>query len=601
LPLIDELKRRNVFKVGVAYVAAAWLLLQLTEVLVGLLRLPENAGKYVILLLVIGFPVALFCAWAFELTPEGIKKEKDVNRSQSITRQTGRKLDFMIIGVMAVALAYFAYDKLVLSTARDAAFVEATTQAMTEQTVTESTSAQVDKSIAVLPFINLSDDAGNEYFSEGLSEELLNLLVKIPEMRVAARTSSFSYKGTNTKIAQIGEELNVGHVLEGSVRKSGNQIRITAQLIKTDDGFHLWSQTYDRTLENIFQIQDEIAAAVVEALKVTLLGTIPASRKTSPEVYSLYLQGRYLINRRVEENLEQAVLAFEQALDIDPDFAPAWVGISWVYELQLRTRLPEYEKNYALARNATERALAIDDKLATAWAQLAFLKKKYEWDWEGAKVAVDKAMQLEPNNADVLGSSASLASSLGQLDKSIDLFERSVALDPLALAGLIALGNRYRAGGRYDDALEKYHQVQALNPEYPWVHLGIALTNLLQGNPERALNHLRKASPDSPGYHSIKAAVLVALGEEIEAQAVAKEFLKESAQETPLEMAIFFANQGDNDEAFKWLEEALEQRSRGLSQILWNNALARLDNDPRYPIFLEKLGLREYWNTMSRN
>jgi TolB-like protein/Tfp pilus assembly protein PilF len=600
LPLIDELKRRNVFKVGIAYVAAAWLLLQLTEVLVGLLRLPENAGKYVILLLVIGFPVALFFAWAFELTPDGIKKEKDVNRSQSITTQTGRKLDFMIIGVMAVALAYFAYDKLVLSTARDAAFVEATTQAMTEQTVTESTSAQVDKSIAVLPFINMSDDAGNEYFSEGLSEELLNLLVKIPEMRVAARTSSFSYKGTNTKIAQIGEELNVGHVLEGSVRKSGNQIRITAQLIKTDDGFHLWSQTYDRKLENVFQIQDEIAAAVVEALKVTLLGTIPASRKTSPEVYSLYLQGRYLIDRRVGENLEQAALAFEQALDIDPNFAPAWVGISWAYELQLRTRLPEYGKNYALARNATERALAIDDKLATAWAQLAFLKKKYEWDWEGAKFAVDKAMQLEPNNADVLGSSASLASSLGQLDKSIDLFERSVAFDPLGLASLIALANRYRAGGRYDDALEKYHQVLALNPEYPWVHLGITLTNLLQGNPERALTHLRKASPDSPGYHSIKAAVLVALGEEIEAQAVAKEFLEESAQEAPLEMAIFFANQGDNDEAFKWLEEALEQRSRGLSQILWNDALYPLENDPRYPVFLEKLGLREYWKAMPR-
>ncbi|MFB3077740.1 MAG: tetratricopeptide repeat protein, partial [Lysobacterales bacterium] len=572
------------------------------DTLVPALHLPDWFHSGVAFLLILGFPVAIIFAWAFELTPEGLKKEKDVDRSESITHITSRKLDFVVIGLLVVALGYFAYDKFVLDPKRDTVMLESAARPSTEIVAqleqAETPPEAAYQSIAVLSFVNMSDDASNEYFSEGLSEELLNLLVKIPELRVAARTSSFSYKGTGTKIAQIGQELNVTHVLEGSVRKSGNQIRITAQLVKADDGFHLWSQSYDRTLDNIFQIQDEIAAAVVDGLKITLLGAIPESRNTDPEVYSLYLQGKYFNNLRGEENLEKAVLAFKQALAIDPDYAPAWVGISWAYELQTRFRFETQAQGVALAREAAERALAIDDNMALAWSTIAFLKKTYEWDWQGAKAAIDKALQLEPNNADVIGAAASLASTLGQLAKSIELFERTVALDPLGLAGLIALGNRYSAGGRYDEALEKYNQVLALNPEYPRVRLYIVRNYLRQGNPERALAEIDKLSVNLEYRQSIKATVLFTLGEEMESQAITNEILETSAEEYPLQMAIIYAWRGENDSAFEWLEAAFEQRDGRLHNILWIDALARLESDPRYPVFLDKLGLLEAWKAM---
>ncbi len=287
--LVSELRRRNVFRVGVAYVIVAWLLLQVADVILPTFRTPEWVMQAFTFLLMLGFPMALFFAWAFELTPEGLKKEKNVDRSRSITHVTGRKLDFVIIGLLVVALGYFGYDKFVLDPDRDAVEIKAAVQVAQEQVANTVERQDSAKTIAVLPFVNMSDDASNEYFSDGLSEELLNLLAKVPELRVAARTSSFSFKDQNLEIPVIAARLNVAHVLEGSVRKAGNQIRITAQLNKADDGFHLWSETYDRELKSVFAIQDEIAAAVVDALKITLLGEKPNVTETNPEAYALYL------------------------------------------------------------------------------------------------------------------------------------------------------------------------------------------------------------------------------------------------------------------------------------------------------------------------
>jgi TolB-like protein len=250
-----ELKRRNVFKVGIAYAIVAWLLLQVSDTLVPALHLPEWFNSGVAFVLIIGFPIAIILAWAFEMTPEGLKKEKDVDRSQSMTNVTGQKLNNAIIGVLVLALVYFVVDKFVLDPGRDAAQIATAVQDSHDQQPEPIEPANSDKSIAVLPFVNMSSDQEQEYFSDGLSEELLNLLAKIPELRVAARTSSFSFKGQSIEIPEIASRLNVDHVLEGSVRKSGNQIRITAQLIQADNGYHLWSETYDRQLDNIFQIQ----------------------------------------------------------------------------------------------------------------------------------------------------------------------------------------------------------------------------------------------------------------------------------------------------------------------------------------------------------
>ena len=601
MSFFTELKRRNVLRVAIAYAVVAWLLLQVSDTLVPALRLPEWFHSGVALLLILGFPVAVLFAWAFEMTPDGLKKERDIDRSQSIAKVAGRKLDFVIIGLLVVALGYFGYDKFVLDAQRDAVLLESARQRNADTT---PENVQIDQpaesaqpSIAVLAFVNMSDDSGNEYFSEGLSEELLNLLVKIPELKVAARTSSFSYKDKDVNVAQIGMELNVTHILEGSVRKAGNRVRITAQLIKADDGFHLWSETFDRALDDIFMIQDEIAKAVVDELKIKLLGTMSEVRKTDPEVYALYLQGNYFNNLRGKENLEKALAALKQALAIDPDYAPAWLSLNLTYAAQLRAMPGAREEFQALQFEAIERALAIDENLASAWAALAYQKRSYKWDWQGAKVAIDKALQLEPNNVDVIGPAASIAGTFGRLSESIELFEKNVALDPLRLSSLRALGIRYTMVGRIDDAFNVFHRVQALNPDYPSIHGDLARTYLLNGDPKNALLEGGK-TPDWFFYLYGKAIALSTLGNEAEAQSIMNELLKTSAYEVPGAMATVYAWRGENDSAFKWLEMAYEQHDIQLVFFLGNVWFRNLTTDPRYPVFVEKMGLLEEWKAM---
>ena len=556
--------------------------------------------KMIITVLLLGFPVALVMAWAYELTPQGLRRESEIEHGQSSVRANTSKLDRTITIALILAVVYFSFDKFVLDPRRDAAILESIS---TQNPVVEPQAdpAQPDQasSIAVLPFVNMSDDAGNEYFSDGLSEELLNLLVRIPELRVAARTSSFSYKGKDTKIAQIGQELGVTHVLEGSVRKSGDQLRITAQLIKADDGFHLWSQTYDRTLDNIFQIQDEIAIAVVNELKVTLLGALPVLQVTDPEVYSLYLQGRYLTTppKGSKEEVENAVSAFKQALVIDPDYVPAWIGLSWAYEFQTRMGVHPRTLGIELSREAADMALAIDDSLAIAWSTQSYLRKRYDWDWDGAKEAMDKALQLEPNNVDVLLPAGSVASSLGLLDMSIELFERAVTLDPLSLMALGNLADRYAKRGYYDEALAMNQGLLVLDPQNSWALEGIAEIYLRQGNPERALTEINKL-PYSHRLNRLKAEALFILGQEKESRALTHDFLSTPAHVGPYAKAIIYAFRGENDSAFEFLELAFEQHDSALANILTHDALHHLEDDPRYPVFLEKLGLLEAWKTL---
>jgi TolB-like protein len=299
MSFIAELRRRNVLRVGAAYVAGAWLLIQVAQTLFPVFGLGDTAVRGVIVVLAIGLVPLLIFAWAFELTPEGLKRESEVDRSESITPQTGKKLDRVIMVVLALALGYFAFDKFVLAPQREEAVAEAARKEGRTESLVKSYG---DKSIAVLPFVNMSADKDQEYFSDGISEELLNLLAKIPELRVISRSSAFSYKGKDVKLAQVARELNVAHILEGSVRKAGNKIRITAQLIEARSDTHLWSETWDRNLDDIFAIQDEISAAVVARLRVTLLDQPPRPRELDPEAYALYLQARHLGRQSTAED-----------------------------------------------------------------------------------------------------------------------------------------------------------------------------------------------------------------------------------------------------------------------------------------------------------
>ncbi len=301
--LVSELRRRNVFRMVVLYAIAAWLIMQVAEVIIDLANLPHWIGPTILALLAVSFPIALIFSWFYELTSEGISLEIDVAPSESTTQVTGRRLDFIVMSLLCAAVILFAYDKWWIG-------------------------GPPQQSIAVLPFENMSADPEQEYFSDGISAELLNLLTKIPELRVISRASAFSYKGKDIDIPTVAEQLNVAHVLEGSVRKAGNRVRITAQLIEARSDTHLWSETYERTLDDIFATQDEIAARVVEQLKLTLLGDAPTVQATDPEAYALVLQARYLRHQMTPDSLDKSIALLEQALAIDPDYAAAWAGLA---------------------------------------------------------------------------------------------------------------------------------------------------------------------------------------------------------------------------------------------------------------------------------
>ena len=361
MSLFAELKRRNVFRVALLYLVASWLIIQVADVGISLLGLPLWTGRLVFLLLAIGFPLVMVFSWAYEITPDGLKKEKDVAYDESITHATARKLNTAVIVLLVFALGGMVADRLVPEqVAPVKSAVDLTTESGPDAT---SPSRQ---SIAVLPFVNMSADQDNEYFSDGLSEELLNLLAKIPELKVAARTSAFSFKGTDASIPKIADELNVAHVLEGSVRKSGDEIRITAQLIKAADGYHLWSETWDRKLTDIFAIQDEIAAAVVGALKVTLLGEVPRARVTDPRAYEFFLRSKSAANLSTEEGLEQAALLLNDSLAIDPEYAEAWAELATVQINQTGQGFVVRDVGFERARISNERALQIEPNQARA-------------------------------------------------------------------------------------------------------------------------------------------------------------------------------------------------------------------------------------------
>jgi len=342
MSFFNELKRRNVFRVGIAYAISAWVLMQIVDLVLENVNSPDWVMQVFMLALAIGFPLAVFFAWAFEMTPEGIRKEKDVDRSQSIAAKTGRKLDRSIIIVLVIALAWFAWDKFYPGSSQGPVSISPDVNKPTGVSIAEKSNPNPgEKSIAVLPFINMSDDKQNEYFSDGISEELLNVLVRVKGLRVPSRTSSFTFKGSSLKLADIGKELQVDHILEGSVRKSGDRIRVTAQLIEVNTDTHLWSETYTRQLDDIFAVQDEIAQAIVSALKVTLTGNdqtpVQSRSTTNVDAYNKYLLGRHLWNQRTPESLLAATRPLSEAIVMDPGYSQAWAALADTYVL-----MPEY-------------------------------------------------------------------------------------------------------------------------------------------------------------------------------------------------------------------------------------------------------------------
>ncbi len=462
----DELKRRNVFRVGIAYLIAAWLLIQIVETLFPVFGLSDASVRLVVVLLFIGLPLSLIFSWVYELTPEGLKLERDVDRSRSVVHHTGKKLDRAIIVVLALALGYFAFDKFVLDPMRDVEREERVAKQARSEALVESYG---DKSIAVLPFVNMSDDAGNEYFSDGISEELLNLLSKIRALRVISRSSSFSFKGKGIAIPAIAEQLNVAYVLEGSVRKSGNQVRITAQLIEARSDSHLWSDTYDRNLDDVFAIQDEISAAIVEALKDRMGLEVDAAPNVTAaanaEAHEAYLRGRYLVVQRTPDTVGGAVREFEKALVLDPDYALAHAELAMAILLQTFGDYGNLDGPEAIDRATphVQQAMTLDPILAEAHAAAGFLSLMQSKP-EETLTHYQRAIEINPNYSIVYNWLGLFFNESGRYHEELAAYEKSLALDPLSTPAitsyLVALIDRNRLA----DADRELEKLAALHP-----------------------------------------------------------------------------------------------------------------------------------------
>ena len=581
----NELKRRNVFRVSAAYVVGAWLLIQVAETIFPLFGFDDTLARIVVILLAIGFPLFLLFSWVFEITPEGLKKEKDIDRTASVTHKTGKHLDRIIIVLLALALGYFALDKFVLEPARVSDLVEETAQQARSEALVESYG---DKSIAVLPFVNMSDDAGNEYFSDGISEELLNLLAKIPELRVISRSSAFSFKGKDMKVTDMAHELNVAHILEGSVRKAGNLVRITVQLIEARSDTHLWSETYDRTLDDIFAIQDEIAAEVVAQLKVTLLGAVPTVEETEPKAYALYLQARYLVNQITPENMARAVTLYQQALAISPNYAAAWTGLSIMYTHQADLGLGPYDEGYNLAREAVEKALAVNPEYALGHARLGWITMIHDGDLAAAARHYDRALALAPTDFDILHGAAFLVQCLGHLDEAIVLGEYLVTLDPVNTTAYFRLGWMYRWAGRLDDTIASFRTLLSLSPGFTSGQYQIGLALLLKGDLQAALEAMESEPSEHYRLRGL-AMVYHTLGRAAESNGALAELIEKDSKEA-FTIAYVLAYRGEADRAFTWLDKAAEYKVPSLSFIAVEPMFSILHDDPRWLPFMESIG-----------
>ena len=547
-----ELKRRNVVRVAIAYAIVAWLLLQVADVVLDNIEAPTWVFQAILLLLIIGFPLALIFAWAFELTPEGLKKEKDVDRSQSITPTT---------------------DKFVW------------TEAM-EPVVTANDS---QRTIAVLPFVNMSSDQEQEYFSDGLAEELLNLLTRIPELRVTSRSSAFSYKGKDFKIADVGRELNVDHVLEGSVRRSRDTIRITAQLVDVKTDTHIWSETWDRSFDDIFVIQDEIAQAVVNELRIRLLGDTPRAVETSPDAYSLYLQGQYLTAPGSVASHLQAEELFKQALDIDREYLTAWLGLAAAYAISNSIGIRSAEEADGLTLEAVNEIQRLDANNARAHSLLGKIAM-YDRDIETAIRETQQALALAPNDPLVLRYATILAWLIGDFDETIRLGEKLTLLDPVSSRAWYILGHAAFVAGRLDVAQSAYRRAIELEPERIGSHAHLGAVILLKGDADAALASMNREVSDGRRIAG-RALVFQAMGAEERARAELETLIKLGYQWT-YEIAQNYAFRGELDKAFVWLDRAFDRRDSSLVFAVGDPFLDNLRDDPRFEDVLERLGVK---------
>jgi len=602
--LFAELRRRNVIRMAGLYLVAAWLGTQVVSTLLPVFEAPAWVLRVIVMLLAIGFVPALVFAWVYEITPEGVKRESEVERDESIMPQTGRRMDRAIIVVLALALVVFAVDRFVLAPRRETkAVTDALEQARAATAANGSaggTTAAVantpipeietDPSIAVLPLANLSSDKEQGYFSDGISEELSNLLAKVPKLRVIARTSSFSFKGKDTPIADIARALNVAALLEGSVRKAGDTVRISVELIRAKDSAQLWSENYERKLDDIFKVQDEIAAKVVEQLKIKLLGATPTVTPVDPKAYPLLLQAQMLLDQGSAAARTQSIALYQQVLAIAPHEARAWSGLARAYINQGLTGERPATECIRLVREAAQNALETDPGDALALAQLGRLAADFEFDLPAAARYYQRALEITQGNLLVLNPVASTLTYIGRLDESRKVNEYRIARDPANPLAYNNLGNLLFVARQWNEAIVAWRTALRLSPQFAGVHGSIGTAMVLGKLDVAGAPAECAADSDESARLQCTAVALHALGRNGEADAVLKTLVDKYAGDQPEVIGATYAFRGETDRAFEWLDKAAAMHDPNVSSALTDRLCDSLHGDPRWLPYLRKIG-----------
>ena len=595
--LFAELKRRNLFRIAALYLVGGWVLLQVADVLFGLMELPGWTLRLVLAILALGFPVALVVAWVYEMTPEGLKPAKAVPAEQSITSVTARKLNTVITVTLVVAVLVLIGDR-VMQRETPTATVESkpATSVSTDSLPEPTATAPQKQSVAVLPFVDMSPGKDQEYFTDGLTENLLNGLAQVRDLQVAGRTSSFAFKGKNQDLRSIGEQLGVANILEGSVQKSGERIRITAQLVNASSGYHLWSQTFDRTLEDIFAVQDEIAVEVTKALKVALLGEqVQAAEAhvaaSSSAAYTEYLKGRYADKVNTIEGALEAIDHYRRAIDLDPAMSLAWAGLASATAWHTGYS-SDFAQGYEKARAAANKALELDDTLPEAHLALADVQMSHDWDWSGAQASLQRALSLRPGDANILQKLARLEGILGKKDESLSHMQQAAILDPLDWGVQTGLAIAYSGTGQFDQSLEILRRVREMEPGRSGTHYRFGRHFLRTGKFSEALEEFKQEAFDFLSV-SGQALALDKLGRTAESQTQLNLLITAIGESASYQIAQVYAQRGDANSAMTWLERGFVIRDPGLVYLKSDSTFDPLRDDPRFQALLEKMHLAD--------
>jgi len=598
-PLLADLQHRRVFRALVGYAIAAFAVLQVVEPVMHGMRWPDTVISYVVAGLAVGFPLVVGLAWIFDV------KAVASARPEAMAPMRSRRLRLELLLIWIAALAA-AGGMLWYVVARPRPLARSQDEALraTLDGIPPASDVRSLPSIAVLPFVNLSSDKEQEYVSDGMAEEILNALVQIDGLRVIGRTSSFAFKGRNDDLRTIGQKLGASNLLEGSVRKAGNRIRITAQLVEARGGSHLWSQAYDRDLTDVFSVQEEIARAVVTALKVKLLpGETPTAkerRTANPEVYSHYLRGRYAMSQAAFTGWQRGVKAYEDAVALDPGYAPAWAGLATA-----TTAVAEndgdptvFVQGLTRALSMAEKAVALAPDLADGYVARGKLRTEWKWDWSGGVADLERALALSPSDARALRIySQHVLTSLGRMPEAIAAARKATELDPLSGYSWSALGVALCFNGEVDAARNALIRTGEFAPGFDWPAFWLATIDLLEGEPAKALARYERLSL---GWMRLTGIALAQhdLGHVKESQAALEQLVRADsgsygglALAAPYQSAEVYAHRRDLDHAFEWLDRAYAFGDTGLSFVKSDPLLRNLRGDPRYRALLKKMNL----------